>query len=84
MKNFNIRYECLNQRDDFFSELKKGATAVPGLINDDLAQAEMNQTAVLDEVLPINDDMSPNDIDIDDQQSQRYKQQLKTMSTYYD
>ena len=82
MKNFNIRYECLDQRDDFFSELKKGATA-PGMINDDLAQAadEMNQTAVLDhEVLPADDGMTPDDIEIDDQQSQRYKQQLKNMS----
>ena len=75
MKIFNIRYECLDQRDDFLSELKKGATAVSGLINDD----EMNEPALLDEILV--DDTSPNDIiDIDDQQSQRYKQQLKTMS----
>ena len=74
MKNFNIRYECLDQRDDFLSELKKGATA----LNDDLDADEMEQTAVLDDVLV--DDMGPNDIDIDDQQSQRYKQLLKNMS----
>ncbi|KAF8234153.1 hypothetical protein L208DRAFT_1197203, partial [Tricholoma matsutake] len=24
IKNFNIQYECLDQRDDFLSELKKG------------------------------------------------------------
>ena len=39
---------------------------------------EMNQTAVLDEILV--DDMAPNNIDIDDQQSQRYQHQLKSMS----
>jgi hypothetical protein len=81
MRNFNIRYECLDQRDDFFSELKKGATAAPGMIGDDPQAAdEMNQTAVLDEALPADDGMAPGDIDIDDQQSQRYKQQLKNMS----
>ena len=81
MRNFNIRYECLDQRDDFFSELKKGATAAPGMIDDDPQAAdEMNQTAVLDEALPADDGMAPDDIDIDDQQSQRYKQQLKNMS----
>ncbi|KAF8811802.1 hypothetical protein BYT27DRAFT_7017694, partial [Phlegmacium glaucopus] len=26
IKNFNIWYECLDQRDDFLSELKKGST----------------------------------------------------------
>ena len=76
MKNFNIRYECLDQRDNFFSELKKGAG--PGLINNDLDADEMNQTGVLDDILV--DDIAPDDIGIDNQQSQRYRQQLKTMS----
>ena len=49
MKNFNIRYECLDQRDDFLSELKKGGTPGPGLINNDLEADEMNQMGVLDE-----------------------------------
>ena len=80
MKNFNIRYECLDQQDDFFSELKKGGVAGgPGLIDSDVAD-NMNQTAVLDGLLV--DDTAPDDIDFDasDQQSKRYKQQLKTMS----
>jgi hypothetical protein len=79
MKNFNIRYECLDQRDDFFSELKKGGTAVPDLINNDPESNEMDQMVVLDE-MSIDDSMVPDDIDIGDQQSQRYKQLLKNMS----
>ena len=59
--------------------MKKGGTAGPGLINDDLNADEMNQTGVLDEI-SVDDGMGPDDIEIDDQQSQRYKQQLKTMS----
>ena len=78
MKNFNIRYECLDQRDDYLSELKKGlgAAAVPGLIDDD---NEMNQAAVFDDET-LAGDMALNDIDVDDQQSRRYKQQLKSVS----
>ena len=64
MKNFNIRYECLDQRDDFMSELKKGATAVPGLINSDLVADEMDQTAVLDKTSESVNDIAPNNIDI--------------------
>ena len=60
------------------SELKKGGTPGPGLINNDLKTDEMNQMAVLDETSV--DDVAPDDIDIDYQQSQRYKQHLKTMS----
>ncbi|KAF8809212.1 hypothetical protein BYT27DRAFT_7094716, partial [Phlegmacium glaucopus] len=79
MRNFNIRYECLDQRDDFLSELKKGSTVVPGWMNDDLVTHEMNQSTVLDKL----DDMSADEIptyEIDDQQSQRFQQQLKSMS----
>ena len=77
MRNFNIQYECLNQRDDFMSELNKGpkGPTVPGLIiNDDLAANDMNQTDIFDEI-PV-DDVTPDNIDIDDQQSRRYQQQL--------
>ena len=52
---------------------------MPGLINDDLVANETNQTAVLDET-SIDDAANLNNVDIDNQQSQRYKQQLKTMS----
>ena len=52
---------------------------MPGLINDNLVANETNQTAVLDETL-IDDAANLNNVDIDDQQSQRYKQQLKMMS----
>ncbi|KAF8220961.1 hypothetical protein L208DRAFT_1330857 [Tricholoma matsutake] len=34
MKIFNIRYECLDQKDDFFAEMKKGETALPGWMED--------------------------------------------------
>ena len=78
MKNFNIRYECLDQRDDFFSELKKGGTAGPALINNDVDVDEINQSGVLDDISV--GDMVPDDIDIDNQESQRYRQQMKTMS----
>lgn len=30
MKNMNIRYECLDARDDFHAQMKKGMTAIPG------------------------------------------------------
>ena len=30
MDNFNLRYECLDARDDFHAQLKKGATPIPG------------------------------------------------------
>ena len=81
MNNSNIRYECLDQLDDFFSELRKGVKgAIPGVLDGELIANldEMNQTAVLDEILV--DDMAPDNIDIDDQQSQRYQHQLKSMS----
>ena len=78
MKIFNIRYECLDQRDDFFSELNRGGIAGPGLINSDLAADNMNLNEVLDEISI--DNMAPDHIDVDDQQSKRYMQQLKTMS----
>ena len=83
MKNFNIRYECLDQRDDFFSELNKGGTAESSLINsaDDPDMIHMKQAAVLDEILIDDSDVAPDDIEFDDQQSQRYKQQLKNIST---
>ena len=29
MKNMNIRYECLDARDDFHAQMRKGATALP-------------------------------------------------------
>ena len=52
--------------------------AGPGLINGDLDANNENQTDVLDEnFVP---ETPSNEIDVDDQQSKRYKQQLKTMS----
>ena len=63
------------------SELNKGpkGPTVPGLIiNDDLAANEMNQTDIFNEI-PV-DDVTLDNIDIDNQQSRRYQQQLKTMS----
>ena len=30
MKNMNIRYECLDSRDDFHAQMKKGMTMIPG------------------------------------------------------
>ncbi|GLB45300.1 hypothetical protein LshimejAT787_2100600 [Lyophyllum shimeji] len=30
MRNMNIRYECLDARDDFYAELKSGAITFPG------------------------------------------------------
>ena len=83
MRNFNIRYECLDQKDDFLSELRKGGTIAPDWINDDLV-AERNQSDVLDK----GDEMSsedmpaqPDDIDmVDEQQSRRFQQQLKSIS----
>ncbi|PBK94417.1 hypothetical protein ARMGADRAFT_876297, partial [Armillaria gallica] len=30
MKNFNLRYECLDACDNFRAELKKGTTEAPG------------------------------------------------------
>ncbi|KAF8815884.1 hypothetical protein BYT27DRAFT_7078625, partial [Phlegmacium glaucopus] len=81
MKNFNIRYECLDQRDDFLSELKKGAAAVPGWMDDDLDTHEINQSAEFDKLDEILDNDVPTaDIDIDTQQSQRFQQQLKSIS----
>ena len=48
MKNMNIRYECLDARDDFHSQMKKGATSMPSRaepgseIFDDLDQVTIN------------------------------------------
>jgi hypothetical protein len=81
MGNFNIRYECLDQRDDFLSELKKGATAVPGWINDNSIAHELHQAGLLDRLDDILVDGLPADeIEIDDQQSQRFHQQIKSIS----
>jgi hypothetical protein len=52
MKNMNIRYECLDSRDDFHTQLKKGATSEmagwiesdPGILND------LDQMAVEDAI----------------------------------
>ena len=30
MRNMNIRYECLDSRDDFHAQMKKGVTSIPG------------------------------------------------------
>jgi hypothetical protein len=81
MGNFNIRYECLDQRDDFLSELKKGATAVPGWINDDTIAHELHQAGLLDRLddIPV-DGLPADEIEIDDQQSQRFHQQIKSIS----
>ena len=83
MKNFNIRYECLDQRDDFFSELKKGGVAGPGDLIAGRDDPDMDQSAVLDETFKLVDDgaLDSDVIEIDDQQSQRYyKQHLKNIS----
>ena len=80
MRNFNIRYECLDQKDDYLSELRKEATVVPDWMNDDLV-AERNQSEVLDKLDELSsEDLLTGDIDIDDQQSQKFRQQLKSMS----
>ena len=48
MKNMNIRYECLDARDDFHAQMKKGATSMPSWaepgseIFDDLDQMAIN------------------------------------------
>ena len=48
MKNMNIRYECLDARDDFHAQMKKGATSMPSWaeagseIFDDLDQVAIN------------------------------------------
>ena len=50
------------------------------MINSELIANDLDANqAVLDEVL-VDDIMAPDDIDFDDQQSQRYKQQLKNIS----
>jgi len=30
MENFNIKYECLDARDDFHAQLHKGSATLPG------------------------------------------------------
>ena len=48
MKNMNIRYECLDARDDFHAQMKKGATSMPAWaeagteVIDDLDQIAIN------------------------------------------
>ncbi|KAF8238541.1 hypothetical protein L208DRAFT_1241670, partial [Tricholoma matsutake] len=80
MRNFNICYECLDQRDDFLTELKKGATAVPGWLDDEFIPHEMKQSGVLDELDHDCDAMQADEIEIDNLQSHRYHQQMKSMS----
>ena len=83
MKNFNIWYECLDQRDDFLSELKKGSTAVPGWMTDTSVANEISQSNMLhklDELAGDSDGMQVNNIEIDDQPSHRFQQQNKSIS----
>ena len=43
MKNMNIHYECLDARDDFHTQLKKGATSeMPGWIESDTGIFNLN------------------------------------------
>ena len=50
MKNMNIRYECLDARDDFHAQMKKGATSMPSWAEpaselfDDLDQMDVDDT----------------------------------------
>ena len=53
--------------------------AGPGLISGNLDDNDEDQTDVLDETF-IPESPTSNEIDVDDQQSKRYKLQLKTMS----
>jgi len=54
MKNMNIRYECLDARDDFHAELKKGATStseMPSWIESDTGILnDLDQMAVEDAI----------------------------------
>ncbi|KAF8235864.1 hypothetical protein L208DRAFT_1021364, partial [Tricholoma matsutake] len=83
IKNFNIQYECLDQRDDFMSELKKGSTAVPGYMTDISVTHEMNQSDVfdstrLDEIA--YDGTHIDNVEVDDHQIYRFQQQIKSIS----
>ena len=52
MKNMNIRYECLDSRDDFHAELKKGAASeMPGWMESDAGILnDLDQMAVDDAI----------------------------------
>lgn len=74
MQNFNIRYECLDQRDDFLSELKKGAAVVPSWMNNDSITHEMNQSEVLNEQDNVTyNGIQTDEIDVNNLQSHRYR-----------
>ena len=80
IQNFNIRYECLDQRDDFLSQLKNGSTIVPEWMTD-VSVNEIIQYKVLDQLDEFADeDMQFSNIEIDDQQSRRFQQQEKSIS----
>ena len=46
MNNFNLRYECLDARDDFHAQLKKGADPIPGW-NSQFGQEDLSSDAVV-------------------------------------
>lgn len=47
MKNMNIQYECLDTRDDFHAQMKKGALSFPGG-HDDPFYPSLNETVIED------------------------------------
>jgi hypothetical protein len=52
MKNMNIRYECLDARDDFHAQMKKGAASIPsqwGELGSQLFQ-DLDQLAIEDAI----------------------------------
>jgi hypothetical protein len=81
MKNFNIRYECLDQKDDFFAELKKGGTALPSWMEDKSLMQEISQDCILDQLDQLAvDHMNMDEIESDNQLSKRYHDQKRSMS----
>ncbi|KAG6894052.1 hypothetical protein C0992_007672 [Termitomyces sp. T32_za158] len=65
MKNMNIRYECMDAADDFYTQLKSGGAVVPGItpteyeINEMLQRDETEEFEGLNEVYVNSEDVFP-------------------------
>ena len=81
MKIFSISYECLDQKDDFFAELKKGGIALPGWMEDKSLMQEISQDCILDQLDQLAvDHMNMDEIESDNQLNKRYHDQKRSMS----
>ncbi|KAF8867603.1 hypothetical protein BD779DRAFT_1685577 [Infundibulicybe gibba] len=65
MRNFNLRYECLDARDDFHAQLRAGALDVPAWVdgdNSDMQYADIQGAECDDSSTPVMPEISIDDV----------------------